>query len=73
MDESKKKFYKWRPNLFSLKSFIKNLIRFFIPEFIIKFYKSYNSNKSNISDYYLNDNDAWCVRAIFKVKKSVNT
>ena len=69
MKESKKRFYNWRPNQFSLKLYLKELIRFFTPDFIMKIYKYYNAKESNLNDYRLNFNDAWCVRAIFKVHK----
>ena len=69
MKESKKRFYNWRPNQFSLKLYLKELIRFFTPDFIMKIYKYYNAKESNLNDYRLNFNDAWCVRVIFKVHK----
>lgn len=68
-NESKKRFYTWRPNLFSLKLYIKEIIRFFTPDFIMKIYKSFITKDNNLNDYCLNVNDAWCVRAIFKVHK----
>ena len=68
MAETKKNFYKWQPNTIDSKKFIKEIIKKFIPSFILKLKNDIMnfSSDTNYKDNKYGDKNSWWLRILVK-------
>ena len=68
MSETKKDFYNWKPNKIGLKKFVKEIIKKFIPTFILKLKNNIMnfSSDTNYKDNKYGDKNSWWLRILVK-------
>jgi len=68
MKDAKEKFEKWYPNKKNLKKFTKEIIKKFIPSFILKIKSDFMnfSSDTNYKNNIYGDKNSWCLRILVK-------
>lgn len=68
MEDSKKKFEKWQPNKINFRKTLKEIIKMFVPSFILKLRSDMinSSNNSNYKNFKYGDKNSWCLRILVK-------